>query len=73
MCPNCPKVKEYMQSVDMQGELLDATTREGLTEARKFNVAAVPTVVFLEGNEEKSRASSVEEIKRIVENKTLTW
>lgn len=73
MCPNCPKVKEFMKGVKMEGEFVDAATKEGLEEARKLEVSAVPTVVFFENDKERSRAYSVEEIKKIVENKTLVW
>jgi ribonucleoside-triphosphate reductase len=71
MCPNCPKVKEFMKTVDMKGELVDASTDEGLMQAEKFNVASVPTVVFLDDDKVRSVACSVEEIKRVVQNKTL--
>ena len=71
MCPNCPKVKEFMKTIDMKGEFIDAATSEGLEQARKFDIAAVPTVVFLEDDNVKSVAHSIEEIKRVVQNKTL--
>ncbi len=71
MCPNCPKVKEFMETVDMKGESLDATTPEGLEQAQKFEVSSVPTVIFLEDEEVKSVAHSIEDVKRVTENKTL--
>ena len=71
MCPNCPSVKEFMKTVEMDGEEIDATTPEGLEQAKKFEVSSVPTVVFLEDNEVKSVAHNVDEIKRVTENKTL--
>jgi hypothetical protein len=71
MCPNCPSVKEFMKTVDIQGEEIDAATPEGLEQAQKFDIASVPTVVFLEGDEVKSIAHNVEEIKRVTENKSL--
>ena len=71
MCPNCPVVKEFMKTVDMEGELLDASTSEGLQQAQKYNIAAVPTVLFFEGDELKSTCHSIDEIKRVTENKHL--
>jgi ribonucleoside-triphosphate reductase len=71
MCPNCPKVKEFMQGVGMKGEFIDASTDEGLAQAEKFEISSVPTVVFLDDDNVKSVAHSVEEIKRVIQNKTL--
>lgn len=71
MCPNCPKVKDFMKTVKLEGEFIDAATEKGLEEAQKFDVASVPTVVFLEDSKVKSIAHSVEEIKRVIQNKTL--
>jgi|TARA_B100002003_G_C14052285_1_gene506709 ribonucleoside-triphosphate reductase len=71
MCPNCPIVKEFMKTVDLDGELLDASTPEGLQQAQKYDVAAVPTVLFFEGDELRSTCQSIDEIKRVIENKTL--
>ena len=71
MCPHCPSVKEFMKTVDMEGEEIDAALPEGLEEAKKFDVVSVPTVIFFEGDEVKSVAHSIEEIKRIIENKSL--
>ncbi len=71
MCPNCPSVKEFMKTVDMEGEEIDATLPEGLEQAQKFNVISVPTVIFLEDDKVKSVAHSVDEVKRVIENKSL--
>ncbi len=71
MCPHCPNVKEFMKDVDMEGEEIDATLPEGLEQAQKFNVISVPTIIFLEDDKVKSVAHSIEEIKRIIENRSL--
>jgi hypothetical protein len=55
----------------MKGEFIDASTDEGLLQAEKFEVSSVPTVIFLEDDNVRSVAHSVEEIKRVVQNKTL--
>ncbi len=72
MCPKCPKIKEFLNGVqDVEGEFIDATKKEGLEQARELKVSNVPTVVFFEDGKESSRANSIEEVKRVVENKQL--
>ena len=71
MCPNCPSVKEFMKGVEMKGEEVDASTAEGFEQARKFEVSSVPAVVFLEEDEVKSVAHDIDEIKRVIDNKSL--
>lgn len=72
MCPKCPSIKEFMKTIKIEGQLVDATTSEGLDEARKYKVASVPTVLFLDDEENiVAQAHSLDEIKRIVQNKSL--
>ena len=72
MCPKCPKVKEYMdENTALEKEWVNAGTKEGLELARKYNIMAVPTVIFFDSGEEVARATSVEEAKRVIENKSL--
>ena len=62
-----------MKTVDIKGEFVDAGSAEGLEQARKYNVISVPTVLFLDDKEEViSTAHDLEEVKRVVENKSLT-
>ena len=74
MCPKCSALKESMkESVKIEGEVVDATTPEGLEQARKYQVATVPTVLFIDDKGEVvSTAHDLEEVKRVVENKSLT-
>lgn len=74
MCPKCPKVKAFMEdNTALEKEWVDATTKDGLEKARHYKVSGVPTVIFFdEHGKEVSRATSIEEIKRAVENKTLS-
>lgn len=73
MCPKCPAIKEFMKGTDIEGEFVDATTPEGLEQARKYEIISVPTVLFLEDKGKViSSAHSLEEVKRVVENKSLT-
>ena len=48
-CHKCPAMKEFLEGQDkLSGEIVDASTPEGLEEAKKFDVQGVPTVVFLD-------------------------
>ena len=72
MCPKCPAIKEFMKGINIKGEFIDAASAEGLEQARKYNVASVPTVLFLDENGEVvNTAHDLEEVKRVVENKSL--
>ena len=72
MCPNCFAVKEFMKTVQLEGENIDATQPEGVKEAIKFEVMSVPTMIFLD-KEDKiiSTAYTIDEIKRVIENRSL--
>ncbi len=75
MCPNCQEIKEWIKSsgeLKIIGKIVDATEDEGMEEARKLGVMSVPTMVFLdEDGKEQARATSLDEIKKIIENKSL--
>lgn len=73
MCPKCPKIKEFMADKELDKEWVNAATPEGLEIAKKMEVASVPTVIFLgEDGKEVTRATSIDEVKKVVENKTLS-
>jgi ribonucleoside-triphosphate reductase len=73
MCPKCPKIKEFMEDKEFEKEWVDAATPEGLEKAKEFNISNVPTVIFFdEEGKEVSRAYTVEEVKRVIENKQLS-
>ena len=72
MCPKCPKVKDFMGGSELEKEWVDCSTTTGLDKAREHNVMAVPTVIFFDSEgKEVARATSLEEVKRVIENKTL--
>ncbi len=72
MCSKCPKIKEFMKDKNLEHEWVDAATKEGLEKARELGVGSVPTVIFFdEDGNELTRAKSVEEVKRIVENRQI--
>jgi len=63
-CPNCPSVKDFCASLDMESWLIDVDTAEGLKWATKRGIFSVPTVVFVDSDgKDVSRAHSVKEIK----------
>ena len=70
-CPNCHAIKEFFKTIDITGEDVNAVTPEGLEQARKFEISSVPTILFMEDGEVKSKATSLEEVKRVLENKSL--
>ena len=72
MCPDCSEIKEYLETVQLKGEIVDAATDEGLEESQRLNVMGVPTIVFLDKDgKEVNRAGDIDEIKKILENKSL--
>ena len=72
MCPKCPAIKEFMKGTDIEGEFIDATTPDGLEKARKYEVISVPCVLFFDDKDEiVSKTHDLEEVKRVVENKSL--
>ena len=72
MCPKCPKIKEFMEDKKLEKEWVDAATKEGLEKARELGVSGVPAVIFFDENgKEVTRATTIEEVKRVLENKQL--
>ncbi len=72
VCPKCPRVKDYMGAQEgFVKEWVDASKPQGLVKARDLGVSSVPTAIFFEDDKEFARATSLEEVKRILENKTL--
>lgn len=73
-CPECHMIKDFLEKgkVNIESEEVDASTDEGMEKAVEFNVMSTPTIVFLDENgKETSRAFSVDEVKKVVENKSL--
>ena len=71
-CPSCHEVKKFMVTVSLNGDFVDATTAEGEELVKRYDIMSVPTIVFLDDkNKEVSRASTIEEVKRVINNKSL--
>lgn len=63
-CIKCPAVKDYLETVSMQGQHVNAATAEGLEKARQYNVMSTPTVIiFDESDQEINRAQSLPEVR----------
>ncbi len=68
-CPNCPSVKEFMKTVDIPGEVVNAATMEGGVLAAKFGIMAVPTVLFFNKDGEViEKAQSVPQVRRVLDS-----
>jgi len=67
-CHKCPKMKEYMAGQDkVNGAVVDASTPEGMEEAKRYNIQGVPTVVFLdEENIVLKKCSEKEEVEEFL-------
>ena len=67
-CKACKGVKEFLGRAPLDGDHIDASSDEGGEVAVKYNVQGVPTVVFLdEQNNEITRAHTLAGVKEIVE------
>jgi hypothetical protein len=72
MCPNCAEIHDYMATVELPGDEIDATEDTGQALAEKWEVMSVPTLIFLnDEGREQARASSIQEVERITKNKSL--
>jgi ribonucleoside-triphosphate reductase len=52
-CPNCPSVRDYLDSCALSGTLIDVDTPDGIQRAATNGVFAAPTVIMYDdkGNE----------------------
>jgi len=72
MCPDCGEIKEFLEDIELKGEIIDAATDDGLEESQKLEVMGVPMMIFLDKDgKEENRADNLEDIKKILENKSL--
>ncbi|MFC1753423.1 glutaredoxin family protein [Thermoproteota archaeon] len=68
ICPKCPAVKDFMKTLELEGEEVNASEDEGLKQASELGITTVPTVVFYDEEEkEVERSGSVEEVKKALE------
>lgn len=73
MCPKCPTIKGYLEDKEIEKEFVDAASPEGLKQAKEYGVSRVPTVLFFdEKGDLINEAYSLDEVKRVLENQTLS-
>jgi ribonucleoside-triphosphate reductase (formate) len=66
-CPNCPAAKTLLELKELDFELVDASTPEGLNLARKYGVGSVPTFIIIDSKGEiKDSAKGVDEIEALI-------
>ena len=67
-CTKCPAVKEFLKTIDIPGDEIDATNDDGFEEARKYLVMSTPTLIFYDESEKEiGRALSLEELKAFLQ------
>jgi hypothetical protein len=66
-CPNCPPVRNYLDSLELPGTTFDVDTAEGLDIARSYEVLSTPTAIFLDAlGDELYRAHSRERVQELL-------
>jgi len=63
-CVKCPPVKEYIKTLGLNGQFVNAYSDEGIDEAQNFGVRSLPAVVFLENGVVLNTAHSIEGIRQ---------
>ena len=67
-CHKCPAMKEFLSSQDkVSGSVVDCSSPEGMEEAKRFEVVAVPTVLFVDGDSVVHRCREKEEVEGVLE------
>jgi len=66
-CPNCPPVKAIIDSLEIDGESVNADSSNGFTKAAKHGIFTAPTVLFLDSDGvEVSRTSKPSDLKKLL-------
>lgn len=63
-CTKCPPVKEYIKTLGLNGEFVNAYSPEGMEEAQTYGVRSLPSVVFLDNGIVLNTAHSIEGIRQ---------
>ena len=70
-CPNCPPVKEVIESISLEGNKIDVDESEGLTEAMNLSVYSAPTVILYDaGGSEIYRTGNADKLKSFLKVKS---
>lgn len=67
-CPNCPPVKNYLDTLSLEGKLVDVDSPEGIALAAQHQVMASPTAIFFnEQGKEVYRSQKADQIQAYIE------
>ena len=67
-CPNCPPVKNFLNSLSQMITEINVDTEEGLNLAKELNIMATPTAIYFNNDGmEQFRGNTVEELKASLE------
>ncbi len=70
-CPNCPPVKEVIDSISLKGTKINVDESEGLTEAMNLSVYSSPTVILFDSEgSEIYRTGNAEKLRNFLKVKT---
>ncbi len=71
-CPNCTEIKEYLETAGVSGEIIDASEEAGFEKAKEYGVMGVPLMIFFnDKGSELNRADNIDDIRKVIENKSL--
>lgn len=71
-CPNCPPVKNLIDTLEIPGESINADNSAGFTKAAVYEIFAAPTVIFLDTEEnEIYRTSTPNDIKELLKENRI--
>lgn len=67
-CPNCLPVRSYVENLDLDGEMVDVDTGEGMERAVEHQILSTPTVLLKdEQGKTVAQAGTVEQLRSILE------
>jgi ribonucleoside-triphosphate reductase len=68
-CPNCPPVRSFVETLELNGKMVDVDTGEGMAEAIQHQILSTPTVLLKDGNGDTvAQAASVSQLRNILES-----
>ena len=67
-CIKCKSIKKYLEDVEnVESEIIDTSSPEGLDQAKEMGVNSIPTIFFYDENNEKvGEAHDVDEVEEFV-------
>jgi len=72
-CPKCPPVRSYMESIDLEGRMVDVDTGQGMADAIEHQILSTPTVLLMnDDGETVAQAGSVTQLRLILETAQAT-